>query len=550
MKLHRLTITNFRSHESSAFEFGEFNVLAGQQGAGKTSVLDSICAALTGRTRLTDRRGAGIKEHIRRGEARLEVELTCQFGTDQPATIKRVVTESGQQLEVPFGGKNLSAKQALLTERMGGVDEIPDVLLDPRLFADRSPDEQKQALLKLLRPPTIEVPKAAQAVGIQQLASVQQVDDQIKSIKEGSIRSLNAVIKNLEESCPAEPMPDEIKAAVRAQDDLRTIETRIQALALDISHAEHLLADARQQAVEYAEATVLAEQLPSLRSQREEIVADESKLRDFIARSKSLQDGIVVAESNGQKIADAQAAEARLPGLRTELESARSELKAAADKYNEIKRQGDEHHIKVSESFALLESVRSTISNLSTMEGQCPTCARKLTPKAKAEMLEILKGEWERRQEVSANLASAADGFKKSLADQTTVGLTAKKRVDELAAAIARDEYTAKDADLKAGDPETLKLEFVETANLICAMLEKYEGAQSAQDLASELRRLGDVLAGKIADAKRAEKLAHSPAPNVSQMPRSPDSVVPHFYYCDPMDGRDALGNPVTPTTP
>ncbi len=38
-------------------------------------------------------------------------------------------------------------------------------------------------------------------------------------------------------------------------------------------------------------------------------------------------------------------------------------------------------------------------------------------------------------------------------------------------------------------------------------------------------------------------------APNVSQMPRSPDSVVPHFYYCDPMDGRDALGNPVTPTT-
>lgn len=38
-------------------------------------------------------------------------------------------------------------------------------------------------------------------------------------------------------------------------------------------------------------------------------------------------------------------------------------------------------------------------------------------------------------------------------------------------------------------------------------------------------------------------------APNVSQVPRHPDSVVPHFYYCDPMDGRDALGNPVTPTT-
>jgi LmbE family N-acetylglucosaminyl deacetylase len=38
-------------------------------------------------------------------------------------------------------------------------------------------------------------------------------------------------------------------------------------------------------------------------------------------------------------------------------------------------------------------------------------------------------------------------------------------------------------------------------------------------------------------------------APNVSQVPRDPDSVVPHFYYCDPTEGKDPLGNPVTPTT-
>lgn len=37
--------------------------------------------------------------------------------------------------------------------------------------------------------------------------------------------------------------------------------------------------------------------------------------------------------------------------------------------------------------------------------------------------------------------------------------------------------------------------------------------------------------------------------PNASQVPRHPESCVPHLYYCDPVGGTDPLGNPVTPTT-
>ena len=38
-------------------------------------------------------------------------------------------------------------------------------------------------------------------------------------------------------------------------------------------------------------------------------------------------------------------------------------------------------------------------------------------------------------------------------------------------------------------------------------------------------------------------------APNISTHPRHPDSHVPWLYYCDPVDGIDPLGNPVSPTT-
>lgn len=38
-------------------------------------------------------------------------------------------------------------------------------------------------------------------------------------------------------------------------------------------------------------------------------------------------------------------------------------------------------------------------------------------------------------------------------------------------------------------------------------------------------------------------------APNISLVPRHPESHVPHLYYCDPIEGADPLGHPVTPTT-
>jgi LmbE family N-acetylglucosaminyl deacetylase len=37
-------------------------------------------------------------------------------------------------------------------------------------------------------------------------------------------------------------------------------------------------------------------------------------------------------------------------------------------------------------------------------------------------------------------------------------------------------------------------------------------------------------------------------APNATDIPRNPQSVIPHLYYCDPSEGIDPLGNLITPT--
>lgn len=38
-------------------------------------------------------------------------------------------------------------------------------------------------------------------------------------------------------------------------------------------------------------------------------------------------------------------------------------------------------------------------------------------------------------------------------------------------------------------------------------------------------------------------------APNVSSHPRRPESMIPHLYYCDPVEGIDPFGREVEPTT-
>jgi LmbE family N-acetylglucosaminyl deacetylase len=57
-----------------------------------------------------------------------------------------------------------------------------------------------------------------------------------------------------------------------------------------------------------------------------------------------------------------------------------------------------------------------------------------------------------------------------------------------------------------------------------------------------------------MVDHEMASLLARSASfvyavPNITVWPMTEGSRVPYLYYCDPMDGIDPLGNPVTPTT-
>lgn len=383
MKIKRLRTSNFRSIATSDLEFGDFTLLSGVQGSGKTSHLDAICAALTGRTRLTDRRGAGIRDHIRLGQAKCEISIDCQLNGSEPdTTIRRTVTPSAQQLDVPWG-KNLSGRQAILIERLGVPDEAVETLLDPRLFADRSVDEQSQVLLKLLREPTIEVPAAARAVGIQSLSGIQQVDDQIKSIKDGSIRSLNAVIKNLEETAPAEPTAEDLSNARVAAKNLADLDAEIQKLTVEIKNGEFVLSQ---------------------------------------------------AESRDQEVARAREVAGQGPDLLAQLEKAKAELQRCSAVYKEIQGRDTTAIEKNAEARSSYRQTECLLNSFSKIGEKCPTCLRKIAKSDRESMVASLTSELKEKEKGLVYSQSELDKVQAELNEAGRSGSAARKEVDSLQA--------------------------------------------------------------------------------------------------------------------
>lgn len=139
-KIVRLTANNIkRLHAVEIAPDGNIVVISGKNGAGKTSILDSIWFALAGGAALRD-----TPHPIREGEEHAEVTLdmgdftvTRKWNGEKPSTLT-VMSKDGAKYSSP---------QAFLDERLGALS------FDPLAFSAKSPREQLADLLALVELP-------------------------------------------------------------------------------------------------------------------------------------------------------------------------------------------------------------------------------------------------------------------------------------------------------------------------------------------------------------------------------------------------------------
>lgn len=134
MKIVELTVANVKRLKAVRIKpDGNMVVIGGENGQGKTSVLDSIMYALGGKNTVCER-------PIHEGEKRAEV--TLDLGD---LTVTRTFTEAGGSLSVrQADGSKVAGPQALLDSLAGRLS------FDPLEFARQEPAKQKATLQALV----------------------------------------------------------------------------------------------------------------------------------------------------------------------------------------------------------------------------------------------------------------------------------------------------------------------------------------------------------------------------------------------------------------
>lgn len=153
MRIQRLTLRNFRSHQATVLELDRFNFIRGPNGCGKSSIQMSVEYLFTGRCQLTDAAGRGAEALIRTGEKELEVTATLEGGE----TISRRRTRKSQIVEINGKRVPVDAAESFLTKHFGAADVLSAVLKAGH-FAEMSETEERRVLAEMVGAGKIDIP--------------------------------------------------------------------------------------------------------------------------------------------------------------------------------------------------------------------------------------------------------------------------------------------------------------------------------------------------------------------------------------------------------
>lgn len=306
MNIIKLTTSNFKNARRVEIEpdqNGNLVYVAGNNGAGKSSVLDSIAAALGGVNSKT------TPKPIRDGESKAEIVLETE-----ELTVTRRFTPSGSTLTVMSkDGAKFPKGQAKLDELVGKLS------MDPFAFTQLDAKKQLAQLLEL-----VDLPFDPEQMD----AERKQVFDERTSVNR-EMKELQAQLQaygELPEGLPAAEVSvaellgdyrdaeDEIRAQQIDRDNLRTAQETIQQIDAQISALQKERAACVEEMAEAEEAIQNHHELPDLEAIQSHIDGAEETNRLV----RKAQERAVLAERHAATTERANALTAKIEKIDTD----------------------------------------------------------------------------------------------------------------------------------------------------------------------------------------------------------------------------------------
>lgn len=158
----KLVLKGFRSYIDTVINFDEFGnnfVVVGENGAGKSTILNAITTALYGINSSTDSKGSGLDKCINTNCDKFEIEFTFTMNNNEYLIIVRKQRGESKELEFYIDGVNQSEKVTETQEKINDVIKMNyDTLLDTiclgqgesSRFMMKKPIERKETLIQIL----------------------------------------------------------------------------------------------------------------------------------------------------------------------------------------------------------------------------------------------------------------------------------------------------------------------------------------------------------------------------------------------------------------
>ncbi len=330
MRIRKLVLKNFRSHQETVLELDRFNFVRGPNGCGKSSIQMALEYLFTGRCELTDAAGRGAEVLIRSGEKELEVSATLESGE----TLCRRRTPRSQIVEINGKRVPVDAAESFLAKKFGSP-EVLSAISNADRFIEMSEAEQQRLLAQLVEAGSVDIPA--------------EICDTLRAINEEP---------------PSLASVGDVEAAHRRFYALRTEASR--ALKAQ-GHMERPDVPADLPSVQE-----VRNKLDELRQQKERLIAQKAEVaacwQNAEVRLKQVQ--AEIDEVSPEILSPSQEQEL------LQLESQRS------------------HNVKLQEELAELiaerKAVEKALAIAQGLKDKCPTCGQPISAAAKAEGVEAL----------------------------------------------------------------------------------------------------------------------------------------------------------------
>jgi DNA repair exonuclease SbcCD ATPase subunit len=340
MKINALNLRNFRSHEATDLTFDRLNFILGPNHSGKSSICFAVEYLLTGRCPVTDERGSGADDLIRKGQSAAEVVADITVGTDQGTDVAesfqmaRIKTLGGSTLELRRPKQTIAGRQAQewLAKRLPSLPVLSACLNSGR-FLEMPAQNQKNLLSSVLADEGIPVPPELRWDDNVERVTIAELDQAHKRAYERRTE-VNRKLKEFEQLTPPEDLPGDLPTVQDIQSRLRERRTERDGLLMQRSTriAAHEGLGQKRDRIQRQLATLVPRILA---------MAEEKRLKTLADR---------VDEKAGEKA-----------------NAARSDVRQKREQIAKFEK----------------------LSNIAA----CPTCAKTITKKEIADVVATLKGE-------------------------------------------------------------------------------------------------------------------------------------------------------------